>query len=71
MTNKVVCLADDIPYQFPLIAEMQGTPTYYKRFDQLVTVLGYSGMERHYLRVETAGGQVMVANDSELFVQVV
>lgn len=70
MTKKVVCLADAIPYQFPFIAEMQGTATDYKRFDQLVTVLGYSGMERHYLRVQTAGGQVMVASDSKLFVQV-
>ena len=68
---KKVCLADKIPYQFPFIAEMQGTATDYKRFDQLVTVLGYSGMERHYLRVKTAGGQVMIANDSKLFVQVV
>ena len=70
MTKKV-CLADKIPYQFPFIAEMQGTPTDYKRFDQLVTVLGYSGMERHLLRVETAGGQVTIASDSNLFVQVV
>lgn len=68
--NKV-CLADGVPYQFPFIAEMQGTATDHKRFDQLVTVIGYSGMERHYLRVKTAGGQVIVANDSKLFVQVV
>lgn len=68
--NKV-CLVDEFPYQFPFIAEMQGTATHHKRFDQLVTVLGYSGMERHYLRVKTAGGQVMIANDSKLFVQVV
>lgn len=70
MTNKVVCLADAIPYEFPFIAEMQGTATDHKRFDQLVTALGYSGMERHYLRVQTAGGQVMIASDSKLFVQV-
>ena len=67
--NKV-CLADKVPYQFPFIAEMHGTATDYKRFDQLVTVLGYSGMERHYLRVKTAGGQVTIASDSKLFVQV-
>ena len=70
MTSKVVCLADAIPYQFPFVAEMQGTATDYKRFDQLVTVLGYSGMERHYLRVQTVGGQIMIASDSRLFVQV-
>ncbi len=70
MTNKVVCLADAIPYEFPFIAEMQGTATNHQRFDQMVTVLGYSGTERHYLRVQTAGGQIMIASDSKLFVQV-
>lgn len=67
---KKVCLADKIPYQFPFIAEMQGTATDHKRFDQLVTVLGYSRASRNYFRVKAADDRVVIASASTLFVQV-
>lgn len=68
--TKRINLADNIPYGFPFVAELSSTPVDYKKNVILVTVLGHSGMERHYLRVELPCGTVTVANDSMLDVLV-
>lgn len=68
--TKRINLADSIPYGFPFVAELSSLPFDYKKTVDLVTVLGYSGMERHYLRVKLPCGKVTVANDSMLDVLV-
>ena len=67
---KKICLADDMPYSFPFIAMLKGNAADFKRYDTPVTVLGFSGMEKHYLRVKTESGSITVASDSMLYVEV-
>lgn len=74
-TNKVIAmigtkreLTDGMPYCFPFVAFLRGQQIDYKRVDEMVTVLGYAGLEKHYLRVKRVGGAVTIASDSMLYV---
>ena len=62
-------LADRIPYAFPFVAILRGRVSDHRRTDRPVIVQGFQGMERHYLRIETAPGVYTVANDSMLYVE--
>lgn len=62
-------LADRIPYAFPFVAILRGQEADHRRTDRPVIVQGFSGMERHYFRIETAPGVYTVASDSMLYVE--
>lgn len=66
--NQIIELTDQVPYGFPFIAWMRGTTNDHKREDVMVIVHGYSGMEKHYFRVQLHDGSFTVANDSMLYV---